>query len=295
MMPDGRPPVNPAPGGRTRPEPDPCACPVPAERGDLGPRARLTRDEIVAAAVELLDEVGLAGLSLRRLAERLEVQAPSLYWHVRSKRELLDLVADAILQEGVAAWREPSPGQDWWEWLAERSRALRGALLAHRDGALVVAGRRPVVESLPHVEQYLSVLVAAGLPADEALLTALSLTTYVVGSVLALQRELERPEGPGIPRLPGLPGPAGPHGGSACRRREPVPGVREAVASGAYPLLAEAARGVLGSGDPSGRRFEHGLGLILAGLRARVDQARLPGSPGGRQGLRRGAPGSPAP
>ena len=264
---------------------------MPEADGRVNPasRGRLTRAEIVAEALALLDEVGLTGLSLRRLAERLEVQAPSLYWHVGSKRELLDLVADAILEEGVAAWREPLPGQSWSDWLAERTRALRAALLAHRDGALVVSGRRPVVESLPHVEHFLSVLVEAGPPADEALLAALTLTTHVVGDVLAVQGELERPdlaerlrgltppEPPARLRPPEPPArttPSGRSSGACCSRPDPGAQLREAVASGAYPLLAEAARSVFSSADPAGRRFEHGLRLILAGLRARVEQLR---------------------
>ncbi|HEX3752721.1 MAG TPA: TetR family transcriptional regulator, partial [Streptosporangiaceae bacterium] len=70
----------------------------------------VTRERIVAAALELLDEAGLDGLALRRLAERLGIRAPTLYWHVRDKRELLDLLAGAILEEALAGWREPQPG-----------------------------------------------------------------------------------------------------------------------------------------------------------------------------------------
>jgi TetR/AcrR family transcriptional regulator, tetracycline repressor protein len=57
----------------------------------------VTRDQIVAAALAQLDEAGLDGLTLRRLAERLGIRAPTLYWHVRDKRELMDLVAGAVM------------------------------------------------------------------------------------------------------------------------------------------------------------------------------------------------------
>ena len=43
----------------------------------------------------------------------------------------------------LAAWREPQPGQPWWEWLGARARVMRAALLAHRDSARIVAGNRP--------------------------------------------------------------------------------------------------------------------------------------------------------
>ncbi|HHT8960921.1 TPA: TetR family transcriptional regulator, partial [Burkholderia cenocepacia] len=61
--------------------------------------ARLTRDTVLRAALDLLDEVGIDGLSTRRLAERLGVQSPTLYWHFRNKAELLDAMAEAIMLE----------------------------------------------------------------------------------------------------------------------------------------------------------------------------------------------------
>ena len=103
----------------------------------------VTKDRIVTAGLALLDEGGLEGLTLRRLAERLGIRAPTLYWHVRDKRELLDLMVSVIMDEALADWREPHPGQPWWDWLAGRARALRAGLLAHRDGALMLAGNRP--------------------------------------------------------------------------------------------------------------------------------------------------------
>ena len=65
----------------------------------------VTREQIVAVALELLDEAGLDGLTLRQLAARLGIRAPTLYWHVRDKRELLDLLAAVILDQALAGWR----------------------------------------------------------------------------------------------------------------------------------------------------------------------------------------------
>jgi TetR/AcrR family tetracycline transcriptional repressor len=69
----------------------------------------VNRERIVIVALDLLDENGLAGLTLRELAGRLGIRAPTLYWHVRDKRELLDLLAAAILDEALAAWRTRRP------------------------------------------------------------------------------------------------------------------------------------------------------------------------------------------
>ena len=71
----------------------------------------LTRDRLVQAALELIQEEGLEGLSMRALADKLEVKAASLYWHVRDRRELIELLADSILKTVPAthrpsAWRQ---------------------------------------------------------------------------------------------------------------------------------------------------------------------------------------------
>src|ERR1700761_878631 len=217
----------------------------------------VTRERIVTVALELLDEAGLDGLTLRRLAERLGIRAPTLYWHVRDKRELLDLLAGAILEEALAAWREPQPGQPWWEWLTARARVMRAALLAHRDSALVVSGNRPTASSLPGIERQLEALAGAGFSPGDGLLALLTLNAYVLGDVLDLQAEDGRaaPSARDAGQDPGQrpeqdPGQDGP----------PVP-----PGAGPFPLL-RAATGALSS---PGDRFEHGLGILIDGLRAR--------------------------
>src|SRR4051812_16996021 len=80
------------------------------------PRARtgqpaLSREQIVKAAIELLDAQGPAGLSMRRLGTHLGAGATSMYWHVANKDELLELVMDEVLGEvyvpeaGDTTWR----------------------------------------------------------------------------------------------------------------------------------------------------------------------------------------------
>ncbi len=103
-------------------------------------RTKLDRATIVRAALELLNETGLDGLSTRRLADRLGVQSPTLYWHVKNKRELLDLMASAILFRAPDGLDMSGP---WWVWAANLARLIRANLLEYRDGARVVAGTRP--------------------------------------------------------------------------------------------------------------------------------------------------------
>jgi TetR/AcrR family transcriptional regulator, tetracycline repressor protein len=220
----------------------------------------VTRDDIVAAGLALLDERGLEGLTLRRLAGRLGIRAPTLYWHVRDKRELLDLMVSAIMDEALADWREPHPGQPWWDWLAGRARALRAALLAHRDGALMLAGNRPVQPALPGIERQLAALSEAGFKPPEALLTLLALNAYVIGEALDSQGERGRPD---------------PVAGEAAE-----PGASGTGLGEDFPLISEAVGGLEAFGS-SDQRFEYGLALMITGLRARHDPGRAgPGAAG---------------
>ena len=75
------------------------------------PRETLSREQVVRAAIELLDSEGLNGLSMRKLAERLSAGATSIYWHVETKDDLLEYVIDEIYGEvdvpdaDLAGWR----------------------------------------------------------------------------------------------------------------------------------------------------------------------------------------------
>jgi TetR/AcrR family tetracycline transcriptional repressor len=249
----------------------------------------VSRDDIVAAGLALLDEGGLEGLTLRRLAERLGIRAPTLYWHVRDKRELLDLMVSAIMDEALADWREPHPGQPWWDWLAGRARALRAGLLAHRDGALMLAGNRPVQPALPGIERQLAALGEAGFKPPEALLTLLALNAYVIGEALDSQGERGRPDPvageaaepqasapvPGGP-VPGGPVPGGPVPGGPAAGGETAGGTTGFGED--FPLITAAVGGLEAFGS-SDQRFEHGLALMITGLRARHDPAE-PGATG---------------
>jgi TetR/AcrR family transcriptional regulator, tetracycline repressor protein len=101
-----------------------------------------TREDVVETALRILDEFGLADLSMRRLAGVLEVQPSALYWHVPNKQTLLALVADQIIDR--AAFVDPADfttdGRlDWQRLTLAESIAIRDALLAFRDGAEVVS------------------------------------------------------------------------------------------------------------------------------------------------------------
>jgi AcrR family transcriptional regulator len=204
----------------------------------------LTQEQVVDGAVDLLARAGLEALTLRRLATELGVSAPTLYWHVRNKRQLLDLMAEALV---VRAGRRTSPahGQPWWDWLAEQARLQWQVLTSHRDAALVVAGNRPTEAALPDVEEVVASLVVVGFPPVEALRTILSIGNYVIGCAVEFQAEAARQ--PDLERDARL--------------------LWELREAGDLPNLQAALAGQ-GGPDP-GASFEHGLGLLIAGIRAR--------------------------
>ncbi|MDI9629221.1 MAG: TetR family transcriptional regulator [Acidobacteriota bacterium] len=94
----------------------------------------VNREVIVAAALGILDEFGLADLSMRRIGDAVGVQAATIYWHFANKQTLLAEVSDAIL----SAQAEPPKGEFGGS-LAGWARDLRSVLLGHRDAAELVA------------------------------------------------------------------------------------------------------------------------------------------------------------
>jgi len=105
----------------------------------------LERKAIIEQALVLLDEVGMEGLSTRRLAAELGVKGPSLYWHFRNMRELFDFMAEALLETALPA-PDAFPG-DWQAWLADGARGIRRVALSHRDGARLLVSAAPTGKS----------------------------------------------------------------------------------------------------------------------------------------------------
>ena len=99
----------------------------------------LTKADVVRAGVEILDTYGLGDLSMRRLAEHLGVKAGALYWHVANKQSLLAAVSDEILAVDGGPTSVPVAEADLAEGIDEWARCFRRTLLAHRDGAELVA------------------------------------------------------------------------------------------------------------------------------------------------------------
>jgi AcrR family transcriptional regulator len=211
--------------------------------------ARLSRETIVRTALEVLDEAGLEGLTVRALGERLGVRAGALYWHVRDKRALLDEMATVMLGDLVAETSPAPETADWLEYLTGSARALRRALLAHRDGAKVFSGTYLTDDALlESMETPLRVLTTAGFSLADAVLGWQTVYSYVVGFVIEEQAVRPSP-GETDPRY------------ELDRRAGRIDPER-------FPL--SHAAGPEGFADPEDR-FARGLDLITAGMARHIE------------------------
>src|ERR1700738_3074497 len=138
------------------------------------------QEVIVRAARPLRAEVGLEGLTMRRLATALKIQAPSLYWHFPNKQALLDGMADAIF--GAVSLPRNLKGKTWDVRLKAVFRAIRRAFLAHRDGARVFAGTYvPTDNVLRIVEAMMALMQEAGASPKLSSDAAFSLVYFALG------------------------------------------------------------------------------------------------------------------
>ncbi|MER5420806.1 TetR/AcrR family transcriptional regulator C-terminal domain-containing protein [Streptosporangium roseum] len=215
-------------------------------------RPALSRHTLIETALRLVDQVGLDGLTVRRLATELGVKSPALYWHIRTKQELLDAMADAIIL--AAGMGPPREGQSWQDWLTRRAHAYRASLLAHRDGARLVAnaaGLSPATIRL--FDEELTALVGCGFTPVLALRTIGSCTSYINGFVLREQAERQE---------------------SADEPSQRLAAVTAMLERGTDATLLLAIRE--GGGSLGDEAFDHGLRTLIDGTAAALQRSDAP-------------------
>jgi AcrR family transcriptional regulator len=192
----------------------------------------ITRDAIVDAALAVLDDVGMDGLTVRAVAARLDVKAPALYWHVRDKKALLDEMGTRVWTEigravpvlgGAAsaggevdagdATGDAPGGEDaadasaaaaasipsvdgWRDALEQYAQATRRGLLAHRDGARAFSGTALTDASmLRGQEAGLAWMETQGFTVEATTDAVALLTSFTVGSCIEEQERAQAPAG----------------------------------------------------------------------------------------------------
>jgi TetR/AcrR family tetracycline transcriptional repressor len=194
---------------------------------------RLDQARIVQTALRLLDKIGFESLSMRRLADELGVHASALYWHFQNKQALIDAIAKAI---SIPFPIDDLPDELAWDsWLEAIARSWRQTMLSRRDGALVLTSASPQAEHFVFMERLLSRLIASGFSGADAIQGFFTVTSYTLGSVFEEQR------GP--------------------RHRQPRTGGKTIKSS---PLFYASVKAL----SDRNATFEHGLQLILNGMRA---------------------------
>lgn len=207
----------------------------------------LTREAIVDAALEVLDRDGMDALSMRRVAEALGTGPASLYWHVRNKEELLQLLFERLTAE--IPLPPPDPAR-WREQLRDLARAMREQAHQHRDAARLSLGRVPSGPAFARTTQWLfEVLTPLGVP-DRVVGLLGDAAALFVGA-FALEEAL------------GVASPTGePLEEQAIARM--FRGYLESLPEERFPHLVRAAAALF---EPSREeRFEFGVDLLLRGL-----------------------------
>lgn len=151
---------------------------------------RYHRTDVVERAIGVLDQYGLADLSMRRIAAELGVQPSALYHHFSNKQALLAAVADEILARGSRPADESD--KPWDQQIFDQCRVLRDAMLAYRDGAELISTVHAFglgVQS-PH-EELTDTVRGAGFDESFARSAATTILHFVFGHVSYEQLSLQ--------------------------------------------------------------------------------------------------------
>jgi AcrR family transcriptional regulator len=209
-------------------------------------RPPLTRNRVLDAAVGLADRIGADALTIRKLAQELDVKPMTLYHHVANKEAILDGMVDRVFAE-----IEPPPLDiGWREAMERRAHSARDVLRRHGWAAPLMETRvAPGPANLAHHEAVLACLRGAGF--------SLALTAHAYASIDAFLYGFALQEA----NLPFEEG--------SGEQAEVIDRVLAAMPIGQYPHLAELTTDhVLRPGYSFGHSFQFGLGLILDGLEA---------------------------
>lgn len=199
---------------------------------------------VVRAALLLLNEVGMEGFTLRRLAANLDVQAPALYWHFKNKQELLDEMATFVLADSISKIIPQDQKLGWKEFSLQYGMGLRKTLLQFRDGAKMLSGTKLTDNKLySSMETALQRFTEAGFSLQDAIVALTTIYSFVIGFVIEEQAVAPQP-GQHDPFY------------SAEQRAQRIDKKKA-------PLVAKSVKEVFTNFE---RRFRKGLDLIVTGV-----------------------------
>jgi len=147
-----------------------------------------SRDDVVRAALQILDEYGLPELTMRRLASALQVQPSALYWHFPNKQSILAELSDRIVSRDSHGQADP----EWSMRVRAEASALRDALLTYRDGAEVVLSTLALgLGSTVAHDRLASAIAVGGFDDNTVDQAATTLLHFVLGHVSREQQRMQ--------------------------------------------------------------------------------------------------------
>jgi TetR/AcrR family transcriptional regulator, tetracycline repressor protein len=204
---------------------------------------KVNREILVHGALKLLNQVGLEQLTLRRLGIELKVQAAAMYWHFKSKEELIDEMATMVLAQGASLLVPVRKQSEWKVWVVAFGEGLRKTLLQYRDGARMVAGSRLTnTEFMKTAEVVAAQLVETGFTLRQTVVLLSTIYNYTLSFVMEEQAV--------------FPTPGKRSEQYDLRKRD------ESLSREALPLMRQAGPILF---DRFERRYKEGLDLILQG------------------------------
>jgi AcrR family transcriptional regulator len=216
------------------------------KKDNRGRRVGLTRQRVIAAAVDLIDRDGLDRFSVRRLATDLGIDPMSLYNHVANKDDLLDGVVEHVMSELTL---NVEPSDPWQDQIRRSAHAFRRTALAHPQVSVLMLTRRVLTEiPLGLLREAVRPALDLGLPVEEAIDVVRTFTAFLTGAIL---REL----GSGLTLAAVDPA-------LVAQRVDDIAGSVDPVLAAAASAIADIDHEAL---------FDYGVELFIAGLAAKVE------------------------
>jgi AcrR family transcriptional regulator len=193
-------------------------------------KSRLSREKIAVAALAIADKEGFEAVSMRRVAQDLNVGTMSLYYYVKTKNDLIAVMDDALMGEALV----PSLPQNWKEAMMEIARRTHAVYMRHPWALAAMLSAPPGINAMRHIEQCLDALAKTSMTTKQKFMLLAMVDDFVFGHAL---RE------------------------AASDVAIDVEFATAQLATGAFPRLAKMFRGI--HAKPKQDRFERGIKALL--------------------------------
>ncbi len=227
-------------------------------------RSPLSRERIVATAIDYVDEHGIEALSMRHLGKAMGVEAMSLYNHVAGKDELLDRMADVMAEEMTQSAGSAQSSCGWRDALRGRAHAFRAVCARHPWAGLLLDTRLNASPTrLSYYDSMLGVLLASGFDPQQAVRAFLVMDSYLYGFEVQLRASRA----------------------TQASNDEMATRLNRELPDGIYPNLKRVSTFVADNGYDQETDFDAGFELILNAIET-MGKNKMPG----RNGMRKTSP-----